>query len=114
MMKTMSVVMRVVTVFAASCQVSEKPKRGPVTIHRMIRTIATRNVQWLPAISETRFAARENTWVRPPVRFRPSCRTALPAGLERVNGPPEKQASCHRRIHVQGTLDLGTDGRSVS
>jgi hypothetical protein len=43
--KTISAVLRVVTVFAINCQVSEKPKNGPETNHVTIRNPVTMNAQ---------------------------------------------------------------------
>src|SRR4030095_1789825 len=41
--------MMVVPVFTTSCQVSENPNAGPVTIHRMMTPTAAAKAQLLPA-----------------------------------------------------------------
>jgi hypothetical protein len=56
---TIRKVMIVVPVLITSCQVSLKPKIGPVTIHTMITESARKNVLGLPLNRDAFFARRE-------------------------------------------------------
>jgi hypothetical protein len=55
----------VVPVFITSCQVSEKPKRGPVIAHTTITSIAVMNAHGRPVNSAIFDATRENQWLKP-------------------------------------------------
>src|SRR5919201_2825046 len=61
----MSVVIKVVTVFAMSCQVSENPKIGPVTSQPAMSATAAMKAHGEPAMTETRWLKSENQCAMP-------------------------------------------------